>query len=86
SLYSPDLHSDLMERHGTDPGVVSLSYLGYLLWFLGQPDAARQHSEQAILHAEKIRHPFSLAFALVFGAYLCQHLRDIEGTRGHANR
>ena len=75
-----------MERHGTDPGVVSLSYLGYLLWFLGRPDAARQHSEQAILHAEKIRHPFSLAFALVFGAYLCQHLRDIEGTRDHANR
>ncbi|MGC8050134.1 hypothetical protein, partial [Salmonella enterica] len=32
------------------------------------------------------RHPFSLAFALVFGAYLCQHLRDIEGTRDHANR
>jgi predicted ATPase len=86
NLYSPDLHSDLMERHGTDPGVVSLAYLGYLLWFLGRPDAARQHSEQAIANAEKIRHPFSLAFALVFGAYLCQHLRDVEGTRDHANR
>jgi class 3 adenylate cyclase/predicted ATPase len=86
SLYSPDLHGDLMVRHGTDPGVVSLSYLGYLLWFLGRPDEARQHSEQAIAHAEKIRHPFSLAFALVFGAYLCQHLRDVEGTRDHANR
>jgi predicted ATPase len=86
NLYSPDLHSDLMERHGTDPGVVSLSYLGYLLWFLGRPDAARQHSEQAIANAEKIRHHFTLAFALVFGAYLCQHLRDVEGTRDHANR
>ncbi|MCW1993437.1 class 3 adenylate cyclase/predicted ATPase [Bradyrhizobium diazoefficiens] len=86
NLYSPDLHSDLMVRHGTDPGVVSLSYLGYLLWFLGRPDAARQHSEQAIANAEKIRHPFTLAFALVFGAYLCQHLRDVEGTRDHANR
>lgn len=86
NLYSPDLHSDLMERHGTDPGVVSLSYLGYLLWFLGRPDAARQHSEQAIANAEKIRHPFTLAFALVFGAYLCQHLRDVEGTRDHADR
>jgi class 3 adenylate cyclase/predicted ATPase len=86
NLYSPDLHSDLMERHGTDPGVVSLSYLGYLLWFLGRPDAARQHSEQAIANAEKIRHHFTLAFALVFAAYLCQHLRDVEGTRDHANR
>lgn len=86
NLYSPDLHSGLMERHGIDPGVVSLSYLGYLLWFLGRPDAARQHSEQAIANAEKIRHPFTLAFALVFGAYLRQHLRDVEGTRDHANR
>ncbi|MCP3472299.1 AAA family ATPase [Bradyrhizobium sp. CCGUVB1N3] len=85
-LYSPDLHADLMVRHGTDPGVVSLSYLGYLLWFLGRSDAARQHSGQAIANAEKIRHPFTLAFALVFGAYLCQHLRDVEGTRDHANR
>jgi class 3 adenylate cyclase/predicted ATPase len=86
NLYSPDLHGDLMERHGTDPGVVSLSYLGYLLWFLGRPDAARQHCEQAIANAEKIRHSFTLNFALVFGAYLCQHLRDVEGTRDHANR
>ncbi|MGV7218239.1 ATP-binding protein [Bradyrhizobium sp. UFLA05-112] len=86
NLYNADLHADLVVRHGTDPGVVSLSYLGYLLWFLGQPDVARQHSEQAIANAEKIRHPFTLAFALVFGAYLCQHLCDVEGTRDHANR
>ena len=86
NLYSAALHSDLMERHGTDPGVVSLSYLGYLMWFLGRPDAARQHSEQAIAKAEKIRHHYTLAFAQVYGAYLCQHLRDVEGTRDHANR
>ncbi|GLR88420.1 AAA family ATPase [Bradyrhizobium iriomotense] len=86
NLYSVDLHADLVVRHGTDPGVVSRSYLGYLLWFLGRSDAARQHSEQAIANAEKMRHPFTLAFALVFGAYLCQHLRDVEGTRDYANR
>ena len=84
-LYKPDLHAGLMERTGIDPSVVSLSYLGYVLWFLGCPDAARQHSEQAIANAGEIRHPFTRAFALVFGAYLCQHLRDIEGTRDYAN-
>jgi class 3 adenylate cyclase/predicted ATPase len=84
-LYKPDLHSGLMERTGIDPSVVSLSYLGYVLWFLGCPDAARQHSEQAIANAGEIRHPFTRAFALVFGAYLCQHLRDIEGARDYAN-
>ena len=84
-LYKPDLHSGLMERTGIDPGVVSLSYLGYVLWFLGRPDTARQHSERSIANAGHIRHPFTRAFALVFGAYLCQHLRDIEGTRDYAN-
>lgn len=84
-LYDPALHRDLTERL-INPGVISLSYLGYLLWFLGQPDAARQHSEQAISNAEETRNPFTRAFALVFGAYLCQHLRDVEGTRDHAHR
>jgi class 3 adenylate cyclase/predicted ATPase len=84
-LYKPDLHSGLMERTGIDPSVVSLSYLGYVLWFLGCPDTARQHSEQAIANAGDIRHPYTRAFALVFGAYLCQHLRDVEGTRDYAN-
>jgi class 3 adenylate cyclase/predicted ATPase len=85
-LYTPDLHGELTERHGIDPGVVSLSYLGYLQWFLGRPDAARQHSEDAIINAEQLRHPFTLAFALEFGAYLCQHLRDVEGTMNYADR
>lgn len=85
-LYRPDLHGELTEKHGIDPGVVSLSYLGYLLWFLGRPDAARRHSNEAISNAERMRHPFTLAFALEFGAYLCQHLRDVEGTRDYAER
>ena len=86
TLYSPDMHGDLTEKHGIDPGVVSLSYLGYLLWFLGRPDMARQYSEQAISNAEHMRHPFTLAFALAFGAYRCQHMRNVEGTRDYANR
>jgi predicted ATPase len=65
---------------------MSLSYLGYLLWFLGQPDTARRHNEQAISNAEERRHPFTVAFALVFGAYLCQHLRDVEATKDYASR
>jgi tetratricopeptide (TPR) repeat protein len=85
-LYDPNLHGHLLEAHGIDPKIVCLSYLGYLLWFLGYPDQARQYSEQAIFDAEKIQHPFTLAFALEFGAYLCQHLRDVEGTRDYAHR
>jgi predicted ATPase len=85
-LYGTDLYDDLRERHGIDSGVVSLSYLGYLLWFLGHPDMAKKYSEQAISIASGLRHPFTLAFACAFGAYLCQHLRDIDGTARHAER
>ncbi|MDF0498739.1 ATP-binding protein [Bradyrhizobium yuanmingense] len=84
-LDDPALHRGSAERL-LNPGVMSMSYLGYLLWFLGQPDTARQHSEQAISDAEQMRHPFTLAFAQVFGAYLCQHLRDVPGTRDYASR
>jgi class 3 adenylate cyclase/predicted ATPase len=86
SLYNPKLHSSLIEIHGIDPGIVCLSYLGYLLWFLGCPDQAREYSKQALSNAETMRHPFTLAFALAFRAYLCQHVRDVEGTRDHAER
>ena len=55
-----------------------------LLWFLGCSDQAREYSEQALSNAERLRHPFTLAFALALGAYLCQHLRDVEGTRYNA--
>jgi predicted ATPase len=86
SVYDPRLHSALIEAHGTDPGIVSLSYLGFVLWFLGYPDQAREFSEQALASAERLRHPFTLAFALAFRAYLAQHLRDVEGTQEFAAR
>lgn len=85
-LYDPNLHGPLTEKHAIDPGIVLLSYLGYLLWFLGHPEKARQYIDQAISNAEKTRHPFTLAFAWAFGAYLCQHLRDPEGTLDYADR
>jgi class 3 adenylate cyclase/predicted ATPase len=85
-LYDPNLHGSLIETAGIDSGVICLSYSGYLLWFLGCPDQARKRSDRALSDAERIGHPFTLAFALVFRAYLCQHLREPEGTRHHAQR
>jgi class 3 adenylate cyclase/predicted ATPase len=85
-LYDPNLHGSLTETHGIDPGVVCLTYLGYLRWFLGFSDEARKSCEKALSNAETMQHPFTLAFALAFRAYLCQHLRDIEGTLDYATR
>ncbi len=85
-LYDSNLHRHLSEIHAIDPGIVLLSYQGYLQWFLGNPDTARQCIDQAISNAEEKSHPFSLAFAWEFGAYLCQHLRDVHGTMDYAKR
>jgi class 3 adenylate cyclase/predicted ATPase len=85
-LYDAGLHGHLTEIHAIDPGIVLLSYQGYLEWFLGHPEKARLSIDQAISNAEKKRHPFSLAFAWEFGAYLCQHLRDVQGTLDYARR
>ena len=84
SLYNADLHRSLVEAHGIDPGIVCLSYLGYALWFLGYPNQAREWNERALVSAKGTRHPFSVAFAMTFTAYLCQHLGDVEGARDHA--
>jgi class 3 adenylate cyclase/predicted ATPase len=85
-LYDAELHGHLTEIHAIDPGIVLLSYQGYLHWFQGNPDRARHCISQAISNAEEKRHPFSLAFAWEFGAYLSQHLRDVQGTMEYAKR
>jgi class 3 adenylate cyclase/predicted ATPase len=86
ALYDPRLHHALVETHGIDPGVICLSYFGYLQWFIGLPDSAREYSKRALSEAERMNHPFTLAFAVAFSAYLCQHLGDVEGTRYQAER
>src|SRR5262249_30011077 len=86
ALYDPQLQSFLVDAHGIDPGIVCLTYFGYVQWFLGFADEARDYSERALSNAERLGHPFTLAFALAFRAYLCQHLGDVEGTRNYAQR
>jgi DNA-binding winged helix-turn-helix (wHTH) protein/predicted ATPase len=61
---------------GQDPGVSDLSNLGMALAALGYPDQARQKSDEAIRLAEKIGHPFTLAYALTFGLIVRQVLQD----------
>jgi predicted ATPase len=51
---------------------------------LGYPDQAREASHEAIGLAEKLLHPFSLAFALTIGASASQVYQDVEETRARA--
>jgi len=67
-----------------DPGAAGRSYAGWAHWMLGRPDAARRESEAAIALALRLSHPFSLAFALVFGTFVDQARRDVAATRERA--
>lgn len=72
--------------HGQEPGVFCLSYLGYVLWFLGYPDQAMAHVGRALEIAAKRAHPFSRVSALTFAARVYQCRRDLEKLKEVANK
>jgi predicted ATPase len=64
-----------------DPDVSALTILGCVLACLGLPEQALRRSDEAILLAEKIGNPFSLAFAQLFGTVARQLLADTREVR-----
>jgi tetratricopeptide (TPR) repeat protein len=66
------------------PGVVCGVRLAYTLWYLGFADTARQQSDAAIALARELGHPFSLAYALYFSAWLANDSGDNERLRALA--
>ena len=64
ALYDPQQHRSLAFVYGTDPGVTCLSYMAWTLWDLGYPDQARERIQEALILAQELSHPFSLATAL----------------------
>jgi predicted ATPase len=62
-----------------------LSHLAWVLWSLGYPDQALQKSQEALDVAQKMSHPFRLAFALNQNARLHQFRREALVTRQKAD-
>ena len=50
--------------------VIGLSQAANVLWMMGYPDQALQHSEEAVTLAKTLQHPHTLAFALCYAALL----------------
>ncbi len=80
ALYDPEQHRSRAFLYGQDPGVAGLSNCSMALWLLGYPDQALKRSREAIALAEECAHPFSLAFALCFVAWLQQFCREWRAT------
>jgi predicted ATPase len=76
SRYDPQQMRDNAVRYGQDSGVFCRLFGAVTLWLLGYPDQARQWSEAALMHAQGLRHAYTLAQALVFSAILHQLRRE----------
>ena len=81
--YRPEDRQTHLIRYAQDPKVVCLGRLANTLWFLGEPDAARQARSAALAWAREIRHPYSWALALTFAALLALDMGDEQELRGY---
>ncbi len=79
--FRPENRRAHLLRYAQDPEVVCLNRLGYTLWVLGHPEAARQASDRSLALAEAIRHPHTHSLALLFAALLSLDMRDAERLR-----
>ncbi|MGH3115699.1 MAG: adenylate/guanylate cyclase domain-containing protein [Gaiellales bacterium] len=67
-----------------DPVVTCRAYAGWILWLLNRREEARAMSDRAIADARQLGHPFTLALALCFDAWLCQFSNDTAATKTRA--
>jgi class 3 adenylate cyclase/predicted ATPase len=84
ALYTPDQHRAPVFRSGQDPGVSCRVYAAMALWLLGYPAQARAHIHEALALAHALAHPYSLAFAQFWAAWVSQVRRDVPSVREHA--
>jgi predicted ATPase len=84
ALYDPTQHRALALRLGMDLGVFFLAYMTRPLWLLGYPDQALRRSHEALTLAQELAHPFSLAYALTFAAWVHQFRREGQATQARA--
>lgn len=84
ALHDPNRHPSYVSYDVSDPGVACLSHLGWTLWCLGYPDQALHRGREAIALAEKLAHPYSIAYANDFAAALHGFRREKEQARDRA--
>jgi predicted ATPase len=84
AIYTTQEHRDLAVRYGINLGVGSYCFLSLELWQLGYPDQALQHCQEARTLAKDVSHPYSLAAALLWAAYLHQFRREASAAHEQA--
>ena len=76
ALYDPQQMRSHALCYGQDSGVACGGLGAWCLWPLGYPDQARQWSDEALVRARALAHPFTLSQALLLSSFLQQFLRQ----------
>ena len=85
ALYDARQHHALAFIYGSfDPGVACLGNTTVPLWILGYPEQALKSSHEALMLAQTLSHPFSLALALTYSARLDQLRREGQAVQDQA--
>ncbi|HEV8325950.1 MAG TPA: hypothetical protein VGQ08_00580, partial [Nitrospiraceae bacterium] len=86
ALYDPQKHKDHAFLYGGhDPGVCCGHHAATLLWLLGYPDQALQRSQNSLALARELAHPYSMAHALFWAAWLHQHRGEGQSVRARVD-
>jgi len=71
-------------RHGEAPGVRCLAVAALTQWCLGYPAQAVRRSQEALALSQALAHPFSLAVAQHWAAYLHHQQREAPAVQAQA--
>ena len=82
ALYDPGQHHALTFRIvGHNPKAQCLETAGMALWALGYPDQARGRAREALVLAEELAHPYTLALAYQIAGIIQAYCRDWRSAR-----
>ena len=76
--YQPAHSATHIARHSQDPSVVCQCRLAFDLWCQGYPEQAKAAQHEGLARAQALAHPFSLAYALVWGGMLDGEIGNLE--------
>jgi predicted ATPase len=82
--YTLDQRRAPVFRMGQDPGLVCQIYAALTLWLLGYPAQALARLHDGLALAYELAHPYSLAWARCWVAFVSQLYRDVPAVREHA--
>ncbi len=76
ALYTAQPDPSAVFLYGDDPGMLCLTQLGTVLWFLGYPEQALQKTQHAFALAQKLEIPYILAGAWGSASQLHSYRRE----------